>query len=102
MIEGLEKLLAQGKDSPELRFGLGRAYLERQDWDQARLHLEACLEQKADYSAAWKMLGQVCRSQADTAAAERAWQRGIEVAEKQGDKQAAKEMQVFLKRLHKT
>ena len=37
----------------------------------------------------------------DTAAAINAYQQGIQVAEQKGDKQAAKEMQVFLKRLLK-
>ncbi|HEY5716865.1 MAG TPA: hypothetical protein VIS52_00105 [Motiliproteus sp.] len=101
MIEGLEKLLAQGKDSPELRFGLGKGYLEREQWLAAVQHLRQCVAQKPDYSAAWKLLGKALLGQGDQAEAAACWQQGIQVAEARGDKQAAKEMAVFLRRLQR-
>ena len=39
MREKLEKLLAQGRDSALLRFGLGDACLKEHDAEQAALHL---------------------------------------------------------------
>jgi len=101
MIEGLNKLLAKGMDSPELRFGLGKGYLEQGDSGQAIVHLSACVAQKADYSAGWKLLGKAYLQQGDRARAASAWRTGIDVAERRGDKQASKEMAIFLKRLQK-
>ena len=46
----------------------------------------------------WKELGRVCLAQGDSDAAAAAWQKGIEVARTNGDKQAEKEMTVFLRR----
>ncbi len=99
MIEGLEKMLAQGKDSAELRFGLGNAYLTRGDAPLAAEHLQQCVTLKPNYSAAWKLLAKAQQAQGQTAAAIATYQQGIAIAQQQGDKQAEKEMQVFLKRL---
>ncbi|WP_210395356.1 hypothetical protein [Motiliproteus sediminis] len=101
MIEGLERLLAKGTDSPELRFGLGKAYLERQEAERAVAHLRACVTHKQGYSAAWKLLGKAYQAQGDAVAAADAWRQGIAAAQQGGDKQAEKEMQVFLRRLEK-
>lgn len=99
MIDGLEKMLAQGKDSAELRFGLGNAYLSRGDALLAAEHLQRCVAMKPDYSAAWKLLAKAQQAQGLNEAAITTYQQGIAVAQQQGDKQAEKEMRVFLKRL---
>ena len=101
MIEGLEKLLAQGKESPELRFGLGNAYLGEGKPEQARKHLRVCLEQNPDYSAAWKLLGRACQALERPDEALDAYRQGIAAALKAGDLQAEKEMKVFVRRLQK-
>lgn len=101
MIEGLEKLLAQGKESPELRFGLGNAYLGEGKPEQAREHLKACLEQNPDYSAAWKLLGRACQALDRPDEALEAYRQGIAAAVKAGDVQTEKEMKVFERRLQK-
>lgn len=100
-LENFEKLLASGQDSPLLRFSLGNEYLKAEDYAKAREHLAEAVRQKPDYSAAWKVYGKVLVAVGDSAAAIRAYEQGIEVAEQQGDKQAAKEMGVFLRRLQK-
>ena len=51
------------------------------------------------YSAAWKLLGKAQAGSGDVAAARLAWEKGIEAAQAHGDKQAEKEMTVFLKKL---
>ncbi|WP_421863353.1 tetratricopeptide repeat protein [Motiliproteus sp.] len=101
MIEGLEKLLAKGTDSAELRFGLGSAYLKQNQLQQAIEHLTRCVEQKPDYSAGWKLLGKAYFKAEQPQQAMDSYQQGIRVAEAQGDVQAVKEMQVFLKRLQR-
>ncbi|OMH32755.1 tetratricopeptide repeat protein [Motiliproteus sp. MSK22-1] len=101
MIKGLEKLLAAGKDSPELRFGLGNAYLKAGDFEAAALHLQACVEQKPEYTAAWKLLGKAFQQQDKLIESLDTYRRGISVALQQGDLQAEKEMNVFCKRLER-
>ena len=53
------------------------------------------------YSAAWKLLGKALTECANTDEAIEAYRQGLAAAEKKGDKQAAKEMTVFLRRLER-
>jgi predicted Zn-dependent protease len=99
--ERFEALLASGKDSALLRFGLGSHYLKYGDPARAAGHLRSAVEQDRDYSAAWKLLGKALDESGDRAAATAAYRDGIEAAGRRGDKQAAKEMGVFLRRLEK-
>lgn len=98
-IRNFEKLLASGKDSALLRFSLGSEYLKLRQFVEAVVHLEEAVAQNPDYSAAWKLLGKARLGAGDLEAARNAWTRGINVAEGRGDKQAAKEMAVYLRRL---
>lgn len=99
MIESLEKMLAKGVDNPLLRFGLGKGYLDGGDCAQATEHLRQCVAQDPGYSAAWKLLGKAYQAQQDIAAARQAWEQGLTAARAKGDKQAEKEMTVFLRKL---
>ncbi|MDX2218842.1 MAG: tetratricopeptide repeat protein [Burkholderiales bacterium] len=101
LIENFERMIRDGKDSALLRFGLGQEYLRAGDAAAAVTHLERAVATDAGYSAAWKLLGKARESVGDGTGAARAWESGIGAAEARGDKQAAKEMQVFLRRLHK-
>jgi predicted Zn-dependent protease len=101
MIDTLESLLAQGQDNALLRFGLGNAYLKEGQLEQAIEHLQAAVRHDVHYSAAWKMLGKALAEAGHLNNAIAAYKDGIHSAEQKGDKQAAKEMQVFLKRLQK-
>jgi len=96
-----EALLAAGKDSALLRFSLGMHYLAAGEPARAAGHLRRAVEQDADYSAAWKLLGKALADSGDPAGAIAAYRDGISAAERRGDKQAGKEMAVFLKRLEK-
>ncbi|MDZ7842389.1 MAG: tetratricopeptide repeat protein [Gammaproteobacteria bacterium] len=101
MIENLEKMLADGRDDAMLRFGLGNAYFQNKDYDTAAGHLARALEHDPGYSAAWKLLGRARMQTGDLDAASRTFQDGINRAEEKGDKQAIREMQVFLKKIDK-
>jgi len=100
-IPALQRLLERGRDSALLRFGLGKALLDAGDTAEAVIHLQHCVAQDPRYSAGWKWLGKAHLAAGDTDAAAQAWREGITVAETNGDKQAAKEMAVFLRRLQK-
>lgn len=97
----LEKLLADGRDDALLRFSLGAACLKEDDTDAAVTHLRRAVEHDPGYSAAWKLLGRTYSAAGRSAEAAEAWGLGIAAAEARGDVQAAKEMRVFLKRLHR-
>ncbi|MCD7039019.1 hypothetical protein LRQ20_11825 [Pseudomonas sp. MAFF 311096] len=99
MLDSLEKMLAKGMDNALLRFGLGKGYLDLKDNAKAAEHLQKCVEFDPKYSAAWKLLGKAHQAQSDSDAARQAWEKGIEAAQAHGDKQAEKEMTVFLRKL---
>jgi len=101
MLESLEKMLAQGMDNPMLRFGLGKGYLDAGDAERAATHFRRCVEQDRKYSAAWKLLGRALQLSGDNAGAREAWEQGLLAAQAHGDKQAEKEMDVFLRKLDK-
>lgn len=101
MRESLEKMLAKGVDNPLLRFGLGKAWLDEGHGAEAAVHLARCVEQDPKYSAAWKLLGKAHQLAGDPTAARSAWQQGIAAAQAHGDKQAEKEMAVFMRKLDK-
>jgi Tfp pilus assembly protein PilF len=100
MTERFEALLAEGRDGALIRFGLGSEYLKAGDRPHAAMHLRAALAFDPGYSAAWKLLGKSLEGD-DREAATQAYRQGIAAAESKGDKQAAREMQVFLKRLER-
>ncbi len=99
LIANLEKVLAAGRDDALLRFSLGNEYLKLNDVNTAVLHLRQAVCHDPAYSAAWKLLGRALADCGRLQEALTAYQRGIEVAEKKGDKQAAREMQVFARRI---
>jgi len=96
-----EAMLAAGKDSALLRFGLGSHYLAAGEAARAAEHLRAAVSQDPAYSAAWKLLGKALEAASDPAGAMGAYRSGIGAAERRGDKQAAREMGVFLRRLER-
>ncbi len=95
-------MLARGEDNATMRFALGSAYLKAGSFDKAVGHLSVAVNLDPDYSAAWKMLGKAQTEAGLPDAAIETYRRGIEVATRRGDRQAVREMQVFVRRLKKT
>ena len=100
-IEALQKLLDQGQDNLLLRFGLGQALLKDGQVTEAIMHLEKALDFDPAHSASLKLLGKAYTAAGETNRAIEVFTEGIEQVEQKGDIQAAKEMNVFLKRLLK-
>ena len=100
-LENFLAMLAGGRDNALLRFSLGNAYLKQGDAANAVVHLRRAVEQDPHYSAAWKLLGKALTDIEAWNEALEAYQQGIAVAEARGDKQAAKEMSVFARRIEK-
>jgi predicted Zn-dependent protease len=101
ILDNLLKMLAAGRDNALLRYSLGNEYLKAGDPTQAAEHLRVALAHDSGYSAAWKLLGKALEAGGDAAEALAAYRSGIEVAQNKGDKQAAKEMAVFARRLER-
>jgi tetratricopeptide (TPR) repeat protein len=99
LIANLEALLVKGGDSATLRLALAARYLDAGDAGAAVKHAEAAVRLDPEYSAAWKALGNALAAAGRAADAVQSYERGIAVAERRGDRQVAKEMRVFSKRL---
>ena len=98
-LASFERMLAAGKDGALLRFSLGSEYLRAGDAAAAAAHLAQAVALDASYTAAWKLLGKALAAAGRNEEARDAYRQGIEVAQRRGDRQARKEMQVFLRRL---
>ena len=101
-LNALLAMLEKGQDNALLRYSLGNTYLEQKDYATAVEHFAKAVEHDEGYSAAWKGYGKALVGAEDFQRATEVYTQGIAVAEQKGDKQAAKEMQVFLKRLQKS
>ncbi len=100
-IADFESMLLQGRDNALLRFSLGNEYLKQGDAAKAAEHLRRAVEHDPKYSAAWKLLGRALTDIEAWQDALTAYQQGVAVAEARGDKQAAREMGVFMRRIEK-
>ncbi|GAB3790783.1 tetratricopeptide repeat protein [Dyella agri] len=89
------------RDGALLRYALGNALLETGDAANAIGELLQALRFDPRYSAAWKLLGKARLATDDPTGAAEAWRQGIAVAQERGDKQAEKEMAVFLRRVER-
>jgi Flp pilus assembly protein TadD len=99
LIESLRAHCGGPRDGALLRFSLGNALLNAGNHAEAIEALRQAVTFDPDYSAAWKLLGKACLAAQDEAGAAEAWRQGIAVAQRRGDKQAEKEMTVFLRRI---
>ena len=100
-LENFEKMLASGKDGALLRFSLGNEHMKAGNAPDAALHLRRAVELDPGYTAAWKLLGRALVEAGKPQDALAAYRGGIAVAQRKGDKQAGKEMQVFARRIEK-
>jgi predicted Zn-dependent protease len=101
LIDGLRGQCGGPRDGALLRLSLGNALLGESDIEAAIGELRQALAFDPLYSAAWKLLGRALLASGDEPAASQAWQHGIAAAAQRGDRQAEKEMTVFLRRLRK-
>lgn len=100
-LANFERMLVAGKDGALLRFSLGNEYLKADDAARAVDHLQRAVAIDPDYTAAWKLLGRALQQAGDTVGALSAFRSGITVALHKGDKQAGREMEVFVRRIEK-
>ena len=96
-IEGLQELLEEEPDALT-HFMLATELLKAGRAGDAIAHYRSVLALDPEYSAAYRGLGRELLNQGDTAGAVAIFQEGLAVAERTGDLQTAKEMEVFLRR----
>lgn len=101
MLGNLEKLVGTARDGALLRYSLGLEYVKAGQPERALEHLREAVRRDPRYSAAWKALGRTLADNARPEEAAEAYRSGIQAARERGDKQAEKEMSVFLRRLEK-
>ena len=102
LITRLESMLDAGQDNLLLRFGLGKAYAEQEDFTQAVQHLEQAVLFDPLHSSSWFWLGRSYLSLGQKDLAEQKLNQAIQVATEKGDQQTIKMAQVFLRRLRKS
>ena len=100
-LANFERMLAAGRDGGLLRYSLGLEYLKAGDSDRAAMHLRQAVTFDPEYTAAWKALGRALADRGQLPDALAAYRTGIAVAQRKGDKQAGKEMEVFARRIEK-
>ena len=101
MISTLEKLLGTARDGALLRYSLGLEYRKTNDLERAIQYFRDAVQRDALYSAAWKALGRALLDAGREAEALETYRKGVEAARAKGDRQAEKEMTVFIRRLEK-
>jgi len=102
LVDRLEAMLAQGHDGAQLRFGLASAYAHADEYEAAAKHADVAVTLDPDYSAAWRLLGQMKGRLGEVDEARHAFEQGLEAATRRGDMQLVKELKVFLARLERS
>ena len=98
-LEQFRQIIDMDPDDSFSHFGYASALFEAGHYPEAVHEFRAAIQLKPDYSAAYRELGKALEKTGTPAEASQAYREGIPVAERNGDLQTLKEMQVFLKRL---
>lgn len=95
----LEALLAGNGGNALLHHALGSEHLKAGDAAAAARRLQRACELDPGHSASWKLLGKAELARDNPSGARAAWLQGVAIAARRGDRQAEREMRVFLRRL---
>jgi predicted Zn-dependent protease len=95
------KLLERDPTNPMVLYSLGNELFKEGDYAEARDHLRRAVENKPDYSVAYRMLGRSHYELNENSEAKTVFLKGKEVAQGNGDLQTVKEIDVFMRRLQK-
>ena len=95
------KLLERDSNNPMVLYSLGNELFKEQKYLEAREYLNRAVQNKPDYSVAYRMLGRALYELHEDAEARRVFAEGRKVAERNGDLQTVKEIDVFVRRLEK-
>jgi len=94
-----EEVLEIDPDDPVATFGLGKAYVQLGQYDNAIPHLRRATEVQKDFSAAYLDLGKCHEFAGHAPEAQAVYREGITVASRKGDLMPLREMERRLKSL---
>jgi uncharacterized protein HemY len=95
------RLLEKDPDNPMILCSSGIELFKEGRYPEAKEHLRRAIENKPDYSVAYRMLGRTHYELHENAEARRVFAKGREVAKENGDLQTVREIDVFLRRLER-
>jgi predicted Zn-dependent protease len=95
------KLLEKDPGNPMVLYSVGNELFKEGRYGEARDHLRRAVENKPDYSVAYRMLGRAHYELHEDNEARSVFLKGKEVAQENGDLQTVKEIDVYLRRLQK-
>ena len=98
-VEGLLEMIEEEPDDALGHFMVAVELGKLSRHDEAETHYRAVLGLDDEYTAAWRGLGRCLVTLGRSEEAIPVFRRGLEVADKKGDLQTAKEMEVFLARI---
>lgn len=94
-------LLEKDPGNPMILYSLGNELFKENNYPEAREYLERAVENKPDYSVAYRTLGRTLFEMHEDEEARRVFEKGREIARENGDLQTVKEIDVFSGRLEK-
>ena len=98
-LEQFRQIVDMDPDDSFSRFGYASALFDAGRYPEAVHEFREAIRLKPDYSAAFRDLGKTLERTGAPTEAGQVYREGIPIAERNGDLQTLKEMQVFLKRL---
>jgi predicted Zn-dependent protease len=99
--EMFRRLLEKDPNNTMILFSLGSELFKEGRYQEARELLARAVENKPDYSVAYRMLGRTHYELDENAEARRVFTKGREVAKENGDLQTVREIDVFLRRVER-
>lgn len=100
-VEMFSKLLERDPDNPMVLYSLGSELFKEEHYVEARDRLREAVENKPDYSVAYRTLGRALYELEEDEEALQVFEEGRNIAQRNGDLQTVKEIDVFTKRLRK-
>ena len=95
-IEPLKKILAMDPNDEVAWFGLGKAYMEDANFDEAAKALQQCVTVKPSYSAAYYALAQSLHKLGRMNECRAVCATGIDVSQKTGDAMVTKNLELLI------
>jgi uncharacterized protein HemY len=95
------KLMEKDPKNPMILYSLGNELFKEEHYAEARDLLQRAIENKPDYSVAYRMLGRAHFELHENSEARSVFLKGKAVAQENGDLQTVKEIDVFMRRLEK-
>jgi Flp pilus assembly protein TadD len=94
-IEPLKKLLAMDPNDDVAWFGLGKAYMDDGNFEEAAKALRQCVTVKPTYSAAYYALAQALQKLGRVEECRQVSDQGIDVSKKNGDAMVTKNLEML-------